>query len=389
MRRLSLVALGLATAVSAQAAMVKFQLSPPGTDTAVGLSPSNEVPVVINSQGSGGGISGGILFDTASSAMQLAVGYGSAAGFSDLTGPAISVLIHGPAEAGTNAPSLLNLDQLNFPASNPTNGGIIFGSFQWPSNDIAALLSGQTYLNIYTAQNTNGEIRGQLIPVDERPVVACPTPAVVECGEPTTLTTLIADPEGDALEVVWAINGSIVETNFIPAREPGVPAMSQLIQVLPLGTNLVDVMITDIASNIVSCSTAIVVLDTKPPVIDLAVAEPGVLWPPNHKMVDVKVRAQVTDLCGTTTWKIIRVSCNERVNGKGDGNTSRDWAITGDHTLKLRAERSGKGDFRIYTITLQAKDGAGNLSTTKTVTVAVPKSQGNTQANDAKAKSKK
>jgi hypothetical protein len=60
----------------------------------------------------------------------------------------------------------------------------------------------------------------------------------------------------------------------------------------------------------------------------------------------------------------------------GDGNTSVDWRITGDHTVLLRAERSGNGGGRIYFITVRASDASGNRSQTKTVTVTVPKSQG-------------
>ena len=46
--------------------------------------------------------------------------------------------------------------------------------------------------------------------------------------------------------------------------------------------------------------------------------------------------------------------------------------ITGDLTLKLRAERLNKGTGRIYTITIVCTDAAGNEAT-KTVTVSVPR----------------
>ncbi len=56
-----------------------------------------------------------------------------------------------------------------------------------------------------------------------------------------------------------------------------------------------------------------------------------------------------------------------------DGSASF-WLVAGDHTLKLRAERSGKGRSRIYTITIQATDASGNASTA-TCTVSVPHDQ--------------
>ena len=90
-------------------------------------------------------------------------------------------------------------------------------------------------------------------------------------------------------------------------------------------------------------------------------------------MVTVKVSALVGDSCGSATWKIIGVRSNEPENSFGDGDTAPDWLITGNDTVLLRAERSGRGRGRIYTITLQAEDASGNLSARKRVTVIVPK----------------
>jgi len=118
------------------------------------------------------------------------------------------------------------------------------------------------------------------------------------------------------------------------------------------------------------------VVDTTLPAIQRASAKPNLLWPPNHKMVGVKVNAVVTDACSRTTWQIIAVESNEPINGLGDGDTSPDWIITDYRTVKLRAERSGTGEGRIYSITIQATDAAGNLSEPKTVVVNVPKSKG-------------
>src|SRR6266403_236204 len=81
-----LLVLLVAATLSAQAAQIRFALSPPGTDVAVGLSPSNEVPIVTNSTGSGNIVGPGIVFDTDTSILSLSIGYGSDAGFTDLTG---------------------------------------------------------------------------------------------------------------------------------------------------------------------------------------------------------------------------------------------------------------------------------------------------------------
>lgn len=121
-----------------------------------------------------------------------------------------------------------------------------------------------------------------------------------------------------------------------------------------------------------SASGTLVISDGTPPVIRSLVASPAVLWPPNHKMVRVVITANVVDdVDPAPTSRIIAVSCNQPVNGTGNGNTSSDWEITGALTLNLRAERSGNDGDRIYTITVESRDYSNNAST-GTVTVTVP-----------------
>ncbi|MBI5771989.1 MAG: putative Ig domain-containing protein [Verrucomicrobia bacterium] len=116
--------------------------------------------------------------------------------------------------------------------------------------------------------------------------------------------------------------------------------------------------------------------DTTAPVIASLTPSSATLWPPNHQMVAIKVTAVATDLVGVTSLKIIGVTSSEPDNGLGDGDTANDIQITGNLTVSLRAERAGNGPGRTYTITVEAKDAAGNAST-RTCTVSVPKSQGN------------
>jgi hypothetical protein len=53
------------------------------------------------------------------------------------------------------------------------------------------------------------------------------------------------------------------------------------------------------------------------------------------------------------------------------GLTSPDWQVVDNHHVRLRAERSLRGDGRVYTITITARDAAGGTST-RQVTVTVP-----------------
>jgi len=224
------------------------------------------------------------------------------------------------------------------------------------------------------------------------PVVTCPPLSAVLCGSPATVTAQVSEPDGQALTVVWAVNGANIQTNALPATNALAVQEVSFTAVLPFGTNLISITATDPDGNSDSCGTTVVVRDVVPPVITSVSANPAVLWPPNHNLIQITVHADVTDDCTATTWKIISVSSNESQTAKGSGHTPADWRINGDHKVKLRAERSGKGSGRIYTITVQASDAAGNLSNPKTVTVTVPHDMGkgngnaNGNANDKNGK---
>lgn len=137
--------------------------------------------------------------------------------------------------------------------------------------------------------------------------------------------------------------------------------------IFPLGVTVVTVSAVDSAGNKASRTFTVTVQDTTPPTFRELSASPSTIWPPNNKMVAVKLTANVVDTVSAATAHIISVSCNESANG--------DWQITGALTLSLRATRLGSGNGRIYTITVQATDAAGN-SDTRTVTVSVPHDQG-------------
>jgi endonuclease G len=113
------------------------------------------------------------------------------------------------------------------------------------------------------------------------------------------------------------------------------------------------------------------VVDTTAPVISNLTATPGVLKPANHKMTDVFVGYQATDVTGAPSCSL-SISSNEPVNGSNDGNTSSDWHVIDAHHVQLRAERSNTGSGRLYTITVSCVDGSGNRAS-QTTTVAVPK----------------
>jgi hypothetical protein len=112
------------------------------------------------------------------------------------------------------------------------------------------------------------------------------------------------------------------------------------------------------------------------PVCTGAAASPSVLWPPNHKFHRIRI-VGVTDPDGDpVTIRVTHVTQDEPVDGRGDGNTSPDAVISdGGRRVKVRAERSGLGDGRIYTVYFTATDDEGG-DCSHWVKVVVPHDQG-------------
>jgi len=88
-------------------------------------------------------------------------------------------------------------------------------------------------------------------------------------------------------------------------------------------------------------------------------------------MRNVTVNYNAVDNCSAVTCTL-SVTSNEPINGLGDGDRTPDWQIIDAHHVRLRAERSGTGTGRIYTITITCRDGAGN-QTVKQTQVKVPR----------------
>ena len=109
----------------------------------------------------------------------------------------------------------------------------------------------------------------------------------------------------------------------------------------------------------------------QPPLISGERATPAVLSPPNHKMLNVAVGYAVTDSWGPVTTRL-SVASDDPDDATGDGHTAPDWEIVNDRLVRLRAERSGQGTARVYTITITATDSAGQ-SSSRQVLVTVPK----------------
>jgi hypothetical protein len=85
-------------------------------------------------------------------------------------------------------------------------------------------------------------------------------------------------------------------------------------------------------------------------------------------MVPVTVAVTVSDdLDPTPVCQITNVTSN-------DSSPNSDWTVTAPLRLQLRADRSGLGGARVYSITVTCTN-ASMLSATALVTVVVPHDQ--------------
>ena len=119
-----------------------------------------------------------------------------------------------------------------------------------------------------------------------------------------------------------------------------------------------------------------------PPTLDCtqAVASLGVIWPPNHTFVPVMIWGVTTDpSLGSVSINInINIDAihqDEPVDALGSGNTAPDGKGIGTSTAYVRAERSGPGTGRLYSIDFTASDGMGDTCS-GVVQVQVPHDQG-------------
>jgi hypothetical protein len=206
------------------------------------------------------------------------------------------------------------------------------------------------------------------------------TPPVITLNGPGTITLEIHTPFVDP--------GATASDNCAG----NVPvSVSGAVNVNVVGTYTLIYNATDASGNHATPVTrTVIVQDTTAPTITLNGRNIS-LWAPNHQYETIKVTdlvASVSDNGDSSlsvgSVVIAQVTSDEledSPNG-GDGNTLNDIVIAPDcKSVQLRAERDGNLNGRVYTITFQVRDSAGNVGTV-TAKVTVPRTQNGAGAVD-------
>ncbi len=204
------------------------------------------------------------------------------------------------------------------------------------------------------------------IPLNEPPVALCQDLELEADGTCTADGDVDAgsyDPDGDAITYEYSAEGPF-----------------------GVGTTAVTLTVTDPSGESDSCVGYVTVSDVTAPTVTTTAVE---FWPPNHKYVGFDLAdcvVEVTDSCDgavdiANVGYVTGIYSDEveDATGNGDGNTTADIVLTGDTSFDLRAERQGASNGRVYGVSFEVSDGAGN-ATTASCEFSVPHSNNGTPA---------
>src|SRR5437879_10554685 len=201
-----------------------------------------------------------------------------------------------------------------------------------------------------------------VVAVNHPPVAVAGLDQTLECAGQSTRVMLdgskSSDPDGDALSFVWKNeSGNLVGTTAVFQLTPA------------MGTHTFTLTVTDTGGLSSMATTHVTVRDTNAPSLHVALS-PNVLWPPNHRLMQINATVNANDSCDANpTVALVSITSNEPDEGLGDGDQPNDIQAVGGgpipfgtdvRSFLLRAERSGMGPGRIYTVTYTARDAFGN-----------------------------
>jgi len=195
-------------------------------------------------------------------------------------------------------------------------------------------------------------------------------------GSEVVLRSEASDFDGDLLTFSWKEGSDVLFSGSIQAVEGGTPIKlpNFLVSNLDIGVHDLILEISDEINDTASIEISIEIVDTQVPTLSPD-SSTDILWPPNHKMVDITVHANASDNSKLPVTLSCSILSSEPVDGLGNGDPSPDWTEPeidqdiGIITFQLRAERSGAGNGREYSIMVTAMDESGNSSSAEKIII--------------------
>ena len=213
------------------------------------------------------------------------------------------------------------------------------------------------------------EVQGACVPPNSAPD-AVDDPATVEVNSGSNVIDVLnndTDPDMDTLTittVTQGANGSVANNGTSVSYTPNMNF---------IGPDSFTYTIDDGHGHTDTATVNVSVVDTVPPALTASVAE-SALWSPNHELINVGLSTSASDNSGGAVTINVAVFSDEDDLAPDSGNFSPDARNIAPGTLRLRSERSGSGDGRVYLIVVSATDPSHNVSRV-CLTVVVPKSQ--------------
>ena len=207
------------------------------------------------------------------------------------------------------------------------------------------------------------------------PTVSCNGAGTYQAGvDVVQLSGTVADFDGDSLTYAWLKGATVLASGTVPSTAGGTPVSLPPLTlttgsqgVLGLGSHALTLEVSDGNHAASRCDAIVTVVDTEVPRL-APVSDCDILLPPNHRMVPVTIQVNAQDSSGSPVVISATVASSEDPDKDGDGHTIPDVTapvidqVQGTIYLELRAERSGRGSGRTYTITITATDASGNQS---------------------------
>ncbi len=197
---------------------------------------------------------------------------------------------------------------------------------------------------------------------------------VLEVGiDPIVVVGDASDFDGDILWYEWLKETEVLASGYVQTPQGGdvvpVPMLSLPAgdSRFPIGQHSIELCVGDEVNEAVGMTVWVEITDSTAPSLS-PIPSVAILWPPNHKLVPVTVEANAYDNGGGEIELSVWVTSSEPPDTDGDGNTIPDIFVdsvdstTGIIELRLRSERSGKGEERVYLVLVTATDASENES---------------------------
>lgn len=177
------------------------------------------------------------------------------------------------------------------------------------------------------------------------------------------------NPGGIVKQIEYSLSGAQNAASQVIAGD------TVSINVVNPGVTTITFFATDVAGNVEAAQTLTVRIDKTRPVIS-GMPPSCSLWPPNHQLVTVATVTAADSLSGIAANSLqVQGTSSEGANDPHSPDVVVTPDGSGGFVVQLRAERTGNGGDRVYSLTASVADRAGNTATA-TASCIVPHDKG-------------